>query len=86
MVFLLPEFDLGSSSRTSRGRSPGEAPRILSVDSLSRCEDDRGVDVAQIRAQLRLTAPERVRVMVEAANQLLAVQNAAGLHQSVTSD
>jgi hypothetical protein len=27
-----------------------------------------------------------VRVMVEAANQLLAVQHAAGLHQSVTSD
>jgi hypothetical protein len=85
-VFLLPEFDLGSSSRTSQGRSPGEAPRIVIVDSLSTREDDRGVDVAQIRAQLRLTVPERVRVMVEAANQLLAVQDAAGLHRSVTSD
>lgn len=56
------------------------------MESLSTCEDDRGVDVAQIRAQLRLTVPERVRVMVEAANQRLAVQHAAGLHQSVTSD
>ena len=56
------------------------------MESLSTCEDDRGVDVAQIRAQLRLTVPERVRVMVEAANQLLAVQDAVGLHRSVTSD
>lgn len=40
-------------------------------------EDDRGVDVGQIRAQLRLSVPERVSVMVDAANRLLSVQGAA---------
>ena len=44
------------------------------------------MDVAQIRAQLRLSVPERVRVMVEAANLLLSVQDAAGLHGSASSD
>lgn len=37
-------------------------------------EDERGVDVAQIRAQLRLTPAERVRRMTEIANQLLAIR------------
>ena len=40
-------------------------------------EDWRGVDVGQIRAQLRLPVKERVRVMVEAANVLLGVQEHA---------
>jgi hypothetical protein len=40
-------------------------------------EDWRGVDVGQIRAQLRLPVAERVRVMVEAANLLMAVQERA---------
>jgi len=40
-------------------------------------EDERGVDVAQIRAQLRLTVPERVRTMVEIANAKIAMQEAA---------
>lgn len=40
-------------------------------------EDWRGVDVGQIRAQLRLPVTERVRVMVEAANLLMAVQERA---------
>jgi hypothetical protein len=56
------------------------------VDSVITSEDDRGVDIAQIRAQLRLTVPERVRVMVEAANQLLAVQETAVLHRSAIAD
>ena len=37
-------------------------------------EDSRGVDVSQIRRQLRMTVPERVREMVHAANVLLAIQ------------
>lgn len=43
----------------------------------SSLEDWRGVDVGQIRAQLRLPVQERVRVMVEAANVLLRVQEHA---------
>ena len=40
-------------------------------------EDSRGVDVSQIRRQLGMTVPERVRSMVEAANTLLAIQERA---------
>jgi hypothetical protein len=40
-------------------------------------EDWRGVDVGQIREQLRLPVKERVRVMVEAANRMIAVQEHA---------
>lgn len=42
-------------------------------------EDWRGVDVGQIRAQLRLPVKERVRVMVAAANVLIEVQEHARL-------
>jgi hypothetical protein len=47
------------------------------MQSVSPLEDWRGVDVGQIRAQLRLPVQERVRVMVEAANVLLRVQEHA---------
>jgi hypothetical protein len=40
-------------------------------------EDSRGVDISQIRRQLRMTVPERVRSMVEAANTMLAIQDHA---------
>ena len=40
-------------------------------------EDERGVDITQIRAQLALSVPERVRVMVEAANRLIDLQEMA---------
>lgn len=40
-------------------------------------EDERGVDVAQIQAQLRLSVPERVRTMVAAANAQIAMQEAS---------
>lgn len=40
-------------------------------------EDWRGVDIGQIREQLRLPVKERVRVMVEAANLLLSVHDHA---------
>lgn len=40
-------------------------------------EDSRGVDVSQIRRQLAMTVPERVRSMVEAANTMLAIQRHA---------
>ncbi|MSY07495.1 MAG: hypothetical protein F2723_09150 [Actinobacteria bacterium] len=46
-------------------------------------EDSRGVDVSQIRRQLQMTVPERVRSMVEAANTMLAIQEhaQASLHR-----
>jgi len=47
------------------------------MESVSSLEDWRGVDVSQIRAQLRLPVKERVRLMVEAANVLLGVQEFA---------
>jgi hypothetical protein len=37
-------------------------------------EDSRGIDVAQIRRQLRMTVPERVRTMVDAANILTSIR------------
>jgi hypothetical protein len=47
------------------------------VDPVPTIEDSRGVDVSQIRRQLQMTVPERVRSMVEAANTLLAIQERA---------
>jgi hypothetical protein len=40
-------------------------------------EDERGVDVAQIQAQLRMSVPERVRTMVAIANTKIAMREAA---------
>ena len=37
-------------------------------------EDERGVDIGQIRGQLKLTVAERVREMVHAANVLMTMQ------------
>ncbi|MDA3015557.1 MAG: hypothetical protein O3A89_08335 [Actinomycetota bacterium] len=47
------------------------------METTSSLEDWRGVDVGQIREQLRLPVKERVRVMVEVANVLLSVQDNA---------
>jgi hypothetical protein len=47
------------------------------VEQLPVVEDQRGVDIGQIRRQLRLSVPERVRTMVEAANVMIAIQTAA---------
>ena len=47
------------------------------MESTAPLDDWRGVDVGQIRRQLRMTVPERVRSMVEAANAMLAVQEHA---------
>jgi hypothetical protein len=40
-------------------------------------EDERGIDVTQIRAQLRLTVAERVQQMVHAANVFMKIQKTA---------
>jgi hypothetical protein len=45
-------------------------------------EDWRGVDVGQIRRQLRMTTKERVRDMVHAANVMMSIrENAAAARQ-----
>lgn len=46
-------------------------------------EDERGIDISQIRAQLRLSVPERVRTMVAAANTMIAMREAAQTPPSV---
>jgi hypothetical protein len=47
------------------------------VEPTSPLEDWRGVDVGQIRAQLRMSVQERVRSMVDVANVMMAVQEHA---------
>lgn len=57
------------------------AARIRAYDvamaDLPVIEDERGVDISQIRRQLALPVPERVRVMVEAANTMIAMADHA---------
>jgi hypothetical protein len=43
----------------------------------STIEDARGVDVGQIRRQLRMSVPERVASMVHVANVMMSIQNMA---------
>jgi len=50
---------------------------MASPIDLPGIEDERGVDISQIRRQLALPIPERVRVMVEAANAMIAIQERA---------
>lgn len=40
-------------------------------------EDERGVDISQIRRQLRMSVPERVRHMVHVANVMMDIQRTA---------
>jgi hypothetical protein len=47
------------------------------VDQLPSIEDERGVDISQIRRQLQLSIPERVREMVHAANVMMEIQQHA---------
>jgi len=47
------------------------------MESTSLLEDWRGVDVEQIRRQLRLTTKERVRGMVHAANVMMLIRENA---------
>jgi hypothetical protein len=47
------------------------------VDQSPAVEDSRGVDIGQLRRRLRMSVPERVRTMVEVANTMLSIQQAA---------
>jgi len=40
-------------------------------------DDWRGVDISQIRRQLRMTVPERVESMVHTANVMISIQTTA---------
>ena len=54
-------------------------------DTANFNEDWRGVDVGQIRRQLRMTTKDRVRDMVHAANVMITMQEnarAARQHKS----
>lgn len=48
-------------------------------------EDERGVDVTQIRALLRLSVAERVREMVHAANVLMTIRENVQMHREAQS-
>lgn len=47
------------------------------MEQLPDIEDARGVDISQIKRQLRMSVPERVRTMVETANVMLSIQRTA---------
>ena len=47
------------------------------MEQVPLIEDSRGIDVGQIRRQLAMTVPDRVRSMVEAANTMLEIQRHA---------
>ena len=65
----------GPSRRSGRR----EQSYTCAVEQLPTNEDFRGVDIGQIRRQLCLSVPERVRTMVEVANVMLGIQqNARG--------
>jgi hypothetical protein len=49
-------------------------------------EDWRGVDVGQIRRQLRMTTIERVRDMVHAANVLMSIREHAAVARARRSE
>lgn len=56
---------------------PFDGPSYAGGVEMPPTEDSRGVDIAQIRRQLRMTVPERVRSMVDAANTMLEIQGHA---------
>ncbi len=44
------------------------------METTNPLEDWRGVDIDQIINQLKMSVPERVRIMVEAANVMMSMQ------------
>ena len=50
---------------------PARSPYHEGVDPYRPAEDERGVDIAQIRRLLALTPAERIREMVQASNVLI---------------
>jgi hypothetical protein len=50
------------------------APYTGDVELFPDIEDERGVDISQIRRQLRMSVEERVRSMVDTANTLMEIR------------
>jgi hypothetical protein len=44
------------------------------MDQMPTIEDSRGVDLSQIRRQLRMSVEDRVRHMVDVANTLMSIR------------
>lgn len=65
------------AASSQRGKLAGVTSYAGGVEPVPQIEDWRGVDVSQIRRQLRMTVPERVRTMVDAANVLIGIQDHA---------
>lgn len=71
---------MGPRVRFARSIGPATASKRSYtgfVESLSGIEDDRGVDISQIRRLLRMSVEERVRYMVQVANTLMEVRSTA---------
>lgn len=49
----------------------------VAMQQVSRIEDHRGVDVSQIRRQLRMSVVDRVQYMVDVTNKLMEVRATA---------
>lgn len=47
------------------------------MDQPEALEDERGVDIGQIRRLLRMSVEERVRYMVDVANKLMDIRSNA---------
>ena len=62
---------------SNSGAAECVGPTLLNVEQLPVIEDARGVDISQIKRQLRMSVPERVRTMVETANVMLSIQRTA---------
>jgi hypothetical protein len=54
------------------------------MSDTSPLEDWRGIDVGQIRRQLQLSVSERVQVMVDAANDMIRMQECARQARKLT--
>jgi hypothetical protein len=75
-----------SGGHRARCRWCGDSPETDVIPATYTCivdawknpnEDERGVDIGQIRGQLKLTVAERVRDMVHAANVMMTMQENA---------
>lgn len=56
------------------------------MENANPLEDWRGVDIGQIIRQLKRPVPERVRIMVEAANVMIAIQDHALAARAKSAD
>ena len=59
------------------GAAMRDRRRLGGVEQTPSIEDDRGVDISQIRRQLRMSVEDRVRHMVAVANTLMEIRASA---------